>query len=213
MRALKANKANVDVILTIEGEDRLKTSTRHLLSQASIGASNTRIFNFNGDAPNDLISLEHTKKLLEDTYKQVKSGDLTIAEEMLTSQAFALNVAFSSLAIRATRQHDVTTIQMFLQLALKAQNQCRATLDSLRELKQPSGTQFIKQANIAQNQQINHGLNPVKNLNTQNELLEESNERMDRGEETQAKRVNPTMEAVGAINRTKDTRGKSKGIT
>lgn len=197
----------------VDGEDELRTSTRFALSPAYIGASSTRLLNDKGSIPNDLVSLHYTKELMEEVFKKVKDGDLTIAEEILTSQAVALNVAFNSFSMRAGRQQDVTTIKMFLQLALKAQNQCRSTLDSLRELKQPSGTQFIKQANITQNQQINHGLIPAKNLNTQNELLEGSNERMDRGEKTQAKRVNSTMEAVGAINRTKDARGESKGIS
>jgi hypothetical protein len=201
MTKRKITNPNKAIMDRVDGEDELRTSTRFALSPAYIGASSTRLLNDKGSIPNDL------------EFKKVKDGDLTIAEEILTSQAVALNVAFNSFSMRAGRQQDVTTIKMFLQLALKAQNQCRSTLDSLRELKQPSGTQFIKQANIAQNQQINHGLIPAKNLNTQNELLEGSNERMDRGEKTQAKGVNSTMEAVGAINRTKDARGKSKGIS
>jgi hypothetical protein len=213
MTKRKITNPNKAIMDRVDGEDELRTSTRFALSPAYIGASSTRLLNDKGSIPNDLVSLHYTKELMEEAFKKVKDGDLTIAEEILTSQAVALNVAFNSFSMRAGRQQDVTTIKMFLQLALKAQNQCRSTLDSLRELKQPSGTQFIKQANIAQNQQINHGLVPAKNLNTQNELLEGSNERMDRGEETQAKRVNSTMEAVGAINGTKDTRGKSKGIS
>lgn len=213
MTKRKITNPNKAIMDRVDGEDELRTSTRFTLSPAYIGASSTRLLNDKGSIPNDLVSLHYTKELMEEAFKKVKDGDLTIAEEILTSQAVALNVAFNSFTMRAGRQQDVTTIKMFLQLALKAQNQCRSTLDSLRELKQPSGTQFIKQANIAQNQQINHGLIPAKNLNTQNELLEGSNERMDRGEKTQAKRVNSTMEAVGAINRTKDARGESKGIS
>lgn len=41
--------------------------------------------------------------------------------------------------------------------ALKAQNQCKATLQALVQLKQPSQTTFVKQANNAQgHQQVNN---------------------------------------------------------
>lgn len=213
MKKLKITDANKVVMARVEDEDDLRTSTRFTLSPAHIGASSTRLLNDKGSIPNDLVSLHYTKELLEDTFKQVKGGDLTISEEILTSQAVALNVAFNSFTMRAARQQDVRTIQMFLQLALKAQNQCRSTLDSLRELKQPSGTQFIKQANIAHNQQINHGLIPTNNLNSQNELLENSNEWMDGRAQAKAERVNPALEAMGEINRPKNCRRKIKGIS
>ena len=63
--------------------------------------------------------------------------------------------------------------QTHFNFALKAQNQFRATLQALIQLKQPNQTAFIKQANIAHgHQQVNNPLenNPIP----QNELLEES---------------------------------------
>jgi hypothetical protein len=64
-------------------------------------------------------------------------------------------------------------MQMLMNLAFKAQNQSRATIDSLRNLKQPNQTAFIKQTNIAHgHQQVNNSLenNPIP----QNELLKDS---------------------------------------
>jgi hypothetical protein len=44
-----------------------------------------------------------------------------------------------------------------MRFALKVQNQCRGTLQALVQLKQPSNTIFVKQANIAQgHQQVNN---------------------------------------------------------
>jgi hypothetical protein len=57
-----------------------------------------------------------------------------------------------------------------MQLALKAQNQSRATLQALVQLKQPSQITFVKQANIAQGHQQVNNLSE-KDITPQNELL------------------------------------------
>ncbi|MGH8646968.1 MAG: hypothetical protein ACREX4_21935 [Gammaproteobacteria bacterium] len=63
-----------------------------------------------------------------------------------------------------------------MQLALKAQNQCRQTLAALAEIKNPRRTTFIGQQNNATNQQVNNVGGPSetrKNPETrENELLE-----------------------------------------
>jgi hypothetical protein len=46
-------------------------------------------------------------------------------------------------------------IQVYGHLALKAQNQCRATLATLADIKNPQAVAFIK--NTATNQQVNIG--------------------------------------------------------
>jgi hypothetical protein len=66
---------------------------------------------------------------------------------------------------------------MDLRLALKAQSQCRATLETLSAIKNPPVV-IAKQANISNgHQQINNGVPATrteKNENTQNELLAEA---------------------------------------
>lgn len=181
-------------------KDELAISTAHHLAQSTIGASSAKVMNFNGVIPNEGISLEYTKQLLEELFQDIKNGDLTLIEEMLTSQAYALNMAFNSLAARATRQKDVSTTQMLMNLSLKAQNQSRATLDSLVALKQPNNTQFIKQANIANgNQQVNNF--PEKNITPQNELLRSKNAKLDPGRKTAPERVNSALEALDEVDR------------
>jgi hypothetical protein len=202
--AKKPKDSNLDkfTLTHIPEQDDLKTTTEFFLSQSAIGASTVKVLNFNGSIPNDSISLEYTKMLLEKAFERVRGGDLAILEEMLLGQAFALNMAFNSLSARATRQLDISTIQMLMNLCFKAQNQSRATIDSLIRLKQPSNTQFIKQANIAQgHQQVNNLAE--KNITPQNELLEDihGNSHLDTGTTTAPKGIDTTLEALDEVHR------------
>lgn len=202
--AKKPKDSNLDkfTLTHIPEQDDLKTTTEFFLSQSAIGASTVKVLNFNGSIPNDSISLEYTKMLLEKAFERVRDGDLAILEEMLLGQAFALNMAFNSLSARATRQLDISTMQMLMNLCFKAQNQSRATIDSLIRLKQPSNTQFIKQANIAQgHQQVNNLAE--KNITPQNELLEDihGNSHLDTGTTTAPKGIDTALEALDKVHR------------
>lgn len=201
----KITNPNEFILKRITGQDDLKTSTEYFLSQSTIGASTTKSLNFNGGISNENISLEYAKEVLEKSFKKLQEGDLSILEEMLLSQAFALNMAFNSLSVRANRQSDVSTMQMLMNLCFKAQNQSRATIDSLVRLKQPSSTQFIKQANIAQgHQQVNNLAE--KNLTPQNELLKGSYAELDTGTARTPAGIDTTVEALGKINGRQDIR-------
>jgi hypothetical protein len=205
----KINKSNEFVLQRTPNQDELKTTTEHYLSQSTIGASTVKTMNFRGALPDESISIQYTKEMLEDAFKSIGGGNLAIVEEMLLSQAFALNVAFNSLAVRAARQQDTSTMQMLMNLCFKAQNQSRATLDTLIQLKRPSPTTFVKQANIASgHQQINNLVE--KNSLPQNELLEDNYAQMDNGTTATPKGIDKTLEALGKVHGSKNTRGKSK---
>ena len=83
-----------------------------------------------------------------------------------------------------------------MRLALRAQSQCRATLDSLSSLNK-APTVFAQQANVATNQQINY---------SQNQLLGDDDELRQgtRAPGTEAA-VNPEMEALGKVHGAKDS--------
>ena len=196
----KAKIANTFALERIPNQEEIQTTTEHFLSQSTIGASTVKIMNIRGVLPDDDISIHYAKEMLEEVFKQVKNGDLSVPEEMLISQAFALNVAFNSLAARAARQQDASTMQMLMNLCFKAQNQSRATIDSLRQLKQPSQTTFVKQANIAQGHQQVNNL-PEKNITPQNELLRGDYAKLDTKRTPTAEGVNSTLEAVDKVNR------------
>ncbi|MBA2592977.1 MAG: hypothetical protein H0U97_12290 [Gammaproteobacteria bacterium] len=79
---------------------------------------------------------------------------------MLINQAHALQAMFVNLAERAQNQTHIPQIQCLMGLALKAQAQSRATLQTLAEVKFPKSATFIRQANIAHQQQVNNSPAP-----------------------------------------------------
>lgn len=103
------------------------------------------------------------------------------SETLLTCQVVALNTIFTELVRRSALNMGeyLDASERYLRLALKAQNQCRSTLETLAAIKNPPVV-FAKQANINQgngNQQVNNSTpapatHAGKNINQQNELLE-----------------------------------------
>ena len=100
-----------------------------------------------------------------------------------------------------------------MRLALKAQNQARATLQTLGELKTPKQIAFVKQANIGNQVQVNNGIQDKpartrKTIKVQNELLEVGHgERLDTRATGAAGGADPAMATMGAKQRTTQRRG------
>ena len=147
---------------------------------------------------------------------RVQLGDLSEVEATLASQAVALDAIFNGLAKRAAQnmgQH-MGACETYLRLALKAQSQCRATLETLAEIKYPKAATFVRQQNVAYQQQVNNGIandsatsthTHGKTLNQSNELLEvQHGERLDSRATGTAGGNDSRMEAVGEVNRGKD---------
>ena len=91
----------------------------------------------------------------------VNRGDMRRPEAMLVAQAHALDEIFACLARRSyanTEAGYLDAADRYMRLALKAQSQCRTTLETLAEIKNPRPVAFVKQANIANGpQQVNNG--------------------------------------------------------
>ena len=95
---------------------------------------------------------------LRERIKKVQGGDMQPVEAMLFGQAMTLQTIFTNLARKAQAQEYLKQFQVNLTLALKAQAQCRATLEALAEIKNPRPVAFVKQANISGGpQQVNNG--------------------------------------------------------
>jgi hypothetical protein len=76
---------------------------------------------------------------------------------MLTAQAHTLDAIFHRLAQKATHSEYLNELDANLRLALKAQSQCRTTLETLAAIKNPQPLAFVRQANIAHGpQQVNN---------------------------------------------------------
>ena len=125
----------------------------------------------------------------------------------------ALNVMFGELTCRSApnlngRSECLPVMESYFKMALKAQNQCRMTLETLSNIKNPPVV-YAKQANIANGpQQVNNGTQPrahaEENQTQPNKLLEQSNEqRMDDGTQSTAGSGDTPMEAVAEVNRAK----------
>lgn len=88
---------------------------------------------------------------------KVQEGDMRPIEGMLYQQAKTLETIFTSLARRAANNDGLKQFQVNMTLALKAQAQCRATLEALAEIKNPRTVHFVKQANMTTGpQQVNN---------------------------------------------------------
>jgi len=179
----------------------LEASTEFLLKPSLLAAK--VIDSDKKQLSKDLIDLQYAQALIERGIDNINKGNLEDIEGMLYSNACALNVVFTTLMTRANRQEYMPSTQALMTLAFKAQNQCRSTLQTLIDLKQPRQSTFVKQANIAQgHQQVNNLAE--KNLDSQNKLLGSEAYDMDSDSKTEAKGINPNMEAMGKVYRRKN---------
>ena len=138
---------------------------------------------------------------LSDQAKTADDGNLKRAEGMLMVQAHTLDAIFNHLARRAINAQYMNQLEPYLRLALKAQSQCRATLETLNTIKNPLQLAWVKQQNVAVNQQVNNGTgDPSRARESEisaNELLEVlPHERLDIRTASTASRINPQLETV-----------------
>lgn len=145
----------------------------------------------------------------------VQGGDMSGMEAMLVGQAHALQSVFTSLMRLAGTQQHLKQYQAHMNLALKAQAQCRATLLALTELKYPRQVVIAKQANISHGQQqINNGIHTPtsENVLEQTELLEAQtydrieSQRLDARAPQTTGRIDKELASVEQGDRPKDTR-------
>ncbi|MBP6900888.1 MAG: hypothetical protein KBC73_12405 [Burkholderiaceae bacterium] len=155
---------------------------------------------------------------LADGVEAVNAGDLSKAEGMLYAQAQALQAMFMNFSRRALKQEYQKNLEAFFRMALKAQNQCRMTLETLANIKNPPVV-IARQANINNGgqQQVNNGSGPADSANPaqahagahaakpqpdQTELLEASDgQRLDTRAPGTAGGADPHLATVGAVHR------------
>jgi hypothetical protein len=194
-----------------EGQSLEQASTEYILDPKTLGAV---IIDGNNSNVSSQVDMEYAREVIGQGIEEVKKGDLSKLEEMLYSQAVALNMMFSNLSRRASLQTNVDIKATLTNLCFKAQNQSRNTIQTLINLKQPSQTSFIKQANIAHgHQQINNGVaqsSPENLSNQTNELLEvQDGKWLDRGKKAETEGVNSELETMGEIHGGENSSGQS----
>ena len=195
------------------GQSLEELATEYVLDPKTLGSL---IVVGNTDSVSKQVDMEFARKVIGQGIEELKKGNLAKLEEMLYSQAVALNMMFASLSMKASIQTNVDVRQTLTNLCLKSQNQSRNTIQTLINLKQPNQTSFIKQqTNVAGgHQQINYGVipsSPEKLLNEPIELLEANHgEWLDKGTKATAKRVDTKLETLGEVHRGKNTPRKGK---
>lgn len=126
------------------------------LSPIAANASTARVFAKGAFGENDITS---TVSVMREKAEKVQAGDLSEVEATLTAQAVTLDAMFNEMARRAALNMGthMQAMEVYMRIALKAQSQCRTTLEALAEIKNPRPVAFVKQANIAHGpQQVNN---------------------------------------------------------
>lgn len=150
----------------------------------------------------------------------IQQGNLSDLEATLAAQATALNSIFSEMARRAAANMgiDIDSCERYLKLALKAQGQCRATIEALASMKNPPVV-IARQANFAAgHQQVNNGDSihpPAENCqNPQNKLLDANHgEGMDTRTTSPAISADTHMAPVGKRDRPANRGGKGARVS
>lgn len=154
----------------------------------------------------------------------VSRNELGRCEATLVMQATTLDLIFHDLLRRARLNAGeyLDAFERYMRLALKAQAQSRATLETLAEIKNPKPVAFVKQANIAAGpQQVNNGRTAsgefpqqyarAEDTNQSNKLLETLHEsRLDTRAPSTTVGTDPQLETVGTIDGTADARRKGE---
>jgi len=168
------------------------------------------------------LSLTDLARVLREQGESVNQGDLSALERMLNGQVVALNAMFAELARRGALNmgEHLDATDRYIRLALKAQSQARATVETIAAIKNPPVV-FARQANINNGgqQQVNNGAAPTHAANSPqarasarpgetasgpNELLEDCTNgrtQLDTRATAAASRANLGLEPVGALDR------------
>lgn len=105
---------------------------RHAVTAALFGG---KVLGNTIEHPGLMDYADHVLKLGD----KAEAGDLSLASRLLASQAITLDAMFTELARRAALNMGeyLEASEKYGRLALKAQSNCRATLDALAKLHQP----------------------------------------------------------------------------
>jgi hypothetical protein len=194
-----------------EREDR---SVARAVLRPEVQAGATLLCYSNGQPE---LTLDGMASELSAQCEAASKRDLTRSEALLTAQAHTLDGLFNNLARRAKGAQYLGQMEALLRLALKAQSQCRATIETLAEIKNPRAVAFVTQANIAHGpQQVNNGRLAPASAPTayvpasgarelereQNELLGgQDGERMDGRTAVTGSTAHPHVATLGEIDR------------
>jgi len=147
------------------------------------------------------IDVPALREVLTARIDAVNQGDMRATEGMLMAQAAALQTLFSRLIERASCQSSIQVGEALYRMAFRAQNQSRATLETLSKVKNPPV--YAKQANIGTNVQVNNGSRAHGTENQPTQLLTQAHgTTLDTLGTGTTGGIDQAMETVGAVDGT-----------
>lgn len=188
-------------IRALPGEAETAAHARAALTPTMTAAATAQRYAPVGDVDLTALSTELTRQA-----GAVQAGDLSRAEEMLTAQAHTLDAIFNQLAGRAAGAKYLPQLEAFLKLALRAQSQARATWEAVSAIQHPPLAGYINQANIAGgHQQVNNGAHARETARAPTQVQEQTDgEWLDSGAAGARRRADPSMAALGEVDRSED---------
>jgi hypothetical protein len=186
-------------IICLEGEDPKIATTRMLIGPHVLNANLAAYFA--KSQTGGMLPVATVVTAMTETAKRINANNLQEVEAILVSQATAMNIMFTELGRRAAlnMSENLDASERYFRMALKAQNQCRMTLETLSNIKNPPVI-YAKQANITNGpQQVNNHAHAGENKNQPIKVLEQGNdERMDGGTQSKASGGNSELETLDA---------------
>lgn len=127
----------------VEGKSR-----EQLMAEFSLSPVGRHALNAKGLAScsmGDAAPYVECMQVIADSCGRVRAGNLDDLTHMLTAQAYALDVTFSEMTRRAMVNlgHFPEAVETYMRLALKAQANCRVTVETLAKVKR-GGKQHIQ---------------------------------------------------------------------
>ena len=199
----------VKAISPVKADEKTELVARAAVSSAIAAARVVSIV----DQPSDRTALWGiVASQMKEASDRVNGGDLTEVEAMLVHQAVALQSVFVKLTEGALSAETLSNFDLKFRYALRAQSQCRATLETLANIKNPPMV-FARQANVTTGpQQINNGTAAPRageSLSGQTELSGVAHElRQDCGAPALAGPTDTPLATMGTIDGSADRGGK-----
>ena len=197
------NVLRVNATLGEQSEEALFAELAYDPAARSLAGARAFIKGTMGEQP-----LTESLAALKAQIKDVQAGCLTGPEGTLVAQANTLDAIFNDLARRAALNMGeyLGATETYLRLALKAQSQCRATLETLAAIKNPPVI-YARQANVTTGpQQVNNGvITPTRAGEDESKPNKQSEATHELLQDTRASSAaigsNPALATVGEVDR------------
>lgn len=178
---------------TVEGNTLAEKGANMAIDPCIKAAITTHLFTKNLSE----IDTDFLRNAMRDLIESICTDDLSCIERILVAQALTLDSIFHRLVGQSQENigHYPNAVDTYMRLGLKAQAQCRTTIESLVALKRPR--QFINQTNVANLMQVNNS----------HERLEANNgEGMDFRAQAKTVRENQRLATLEAVDGSKNAR-------